>query len=84
MQLLEGPKDKINVLYDRIVRDDRHLEISLLLSEPCSERIFPRWSMKHDPLRPWMWTRDEMESDNFLLSRDKIIKVFEGLAADAS
>lgn len=84
LQLLEGPKDKIDALYARIGRDDRHLEISLLLSEACSERLFPGWSMKHDPLRPWMWRRDEMESDDFLLSRDKIIKVFEGLPSDSS
>ena len=84
LQFLEGPKDKIDALFDRIRIDDRHLEVSLLLSEDCSERLFPEWSMKHDPLQPWMWTRKEMESDEFLISRDGIMKVFEGLATEPS
>ena len=84
LQLLEGPKDKVDALFNRISFDDRHLEVALLLSEDCSERLFPRWSMKHDPLQPWMWTRTEMESDGFLISRDSIMTVFEGLASEPS
>ena len=84
LQFLEGPKDKIDSLFDRIRIDDRHLEVSLLLSEDCSERLFPEWSMKHDPLQPWMCTRKEMESDAFLISKDGIMNVFEGLAAEPS
>jgi hypothetical protein len=56
LQFLEGPKEKIVALFDRICTDGRHLEVSLLLSEDCSERLFPGWSMKQDPLQPWMWT----------------------------
>ena len=81
LQFLEGPKNKIDGLYDRICGDDRHVDVCLLLSEECPKRLFPEWSMKHDPLQPWMWTRKEMENDNFLISRDSIMKVFQSLAA---
>ena len=80
LQFLEGPKNKIDALYDRICGDDRHVDVCLLLSEECPKRLFPEWSMKHDPLQPWMWTRKEMENDNFLISRDSIMKVFQSLA----
>ena len=84
LQFLEGPKNKIDTLYNRICIDDRHLEVCLLLSEDCSKRLFPGWSMKHDPLQPWMWTRKEMESESFLISRDGVMKVFQSLAAQSS
>ena len=84
LQFLEGPKDKIDALFNRISVDDRHLEVSLLLSEDCTGRLFPGWSMKHDPLKPWMWTRTEMESDAFLISRDSFKTDIEGLASDPS
>ena len=84
IQFLEGPQNNVDALFDRICDDDRHLEVSLLLSEHCSERLFPSWSMKHDPLQPWMWTREEMESDGFILSRDTIMKAFQSLASETS
>ena len=54
LQFLEGTKDKIDALFNRISVDDRHLEVSLLLSEDCTGRLFPGWSMKHAPLKQWM------------------------------
>ncbi len=45
MQVLEGEKDTIFELFDRIVLDDRHTAISLAFDEPISMRIFPDWGM---------------------------------------
>ena len=26
-----------------------------------SERLFPRWAMRDDPVRSWMWSREEVD-----------------------
>ena len=46
-QLLEGPKDQIDILYARIYEDPRHEQIVLLESEVGNfERICPDWAMQ--------------------------------------
>lgn len=60
LQLIEGPADKIDTLYDKISRDDRHLEVTVLVREEVQERLFPQWEMKHDPANSWLWSPDEI------------------------
>jgi hypothetical protein len=46
-QLLEGPKDQIDQLYERISKDSRHEQVILLESEIGDfERICPDWAMQ--------------------------------------
>lgn len=45
MQLLEGPEDAVDTLYDRIRRDVRHSDVLLIYKETIVEREFPGWSM---------------------------------------
>ena len=56
LQLLEGPAEMVENAYARISRDGRHLEISQLVKEPITERLFPQWAMRDDPAKSWMWT----------------------------
>jgi class 3 adenylate cyclase len=45
-QILEGEEDRIDSLYQKILKDDRHYQILCLKSElNVSLRIFPEWSM---------------------------------------
>jgi hypothetical protein len=55
LQLLEGPEAAVEATYARIKRDDRHLAIVRLLSEPADQRLFPDWAMLDDPARSWLW-----------------------------
>ncbi len=49
LQLLEGKKEEVLALYDRIKKDPRHSDVITLMEEPRSERIFDDWSMAfHD------------------------------------
>ncbi|WP_237217417.1 BLUF domain-containing protein [Falsiroseomonas oryziterrae] len=57
MQLLEGPRAKVTATFARILRDDRHVEVALLWCGDAAARLFPDWSMRHDPVRSWMWSR---------------------------
>ena len=49
LQTLEGPEEAVDSVYSRIEADSRHNEVSLLLREPQSHRLFPRWAMKPVP-----------------------------------
>lgn len=59
MQMLEGPRARVTATFARILRDDRHIEVSLLWCGDAPFRMFREWSMRDDPVRPWMWTREE-------------------------
>jgi hypothetical protein len=45
MQVLEGGRDAVNALYNKIVRDARHRDIALLHYEEVPERKFAGWTM---------------------------------------
>jgi Sensors of blue-light using FAD len=45
MQVLEGGRDAVNELYNKIVRDDRHRDIALLHYQEVAERKFAGWTM---------------------------------------
>lgn len=46
-QVIEGPEDKVDKLYESILDDDRHTRILKLADErDVKERLFPDWAMK--------------------------------------
>ena len=45
LQVLEGGRDRVNRLYNRIVGDSRHHGAELMLYEEISERRFAGWAM---------------------------------------
>jgi hypothetical protein len=56
MQILEGERSKVNVLYSRIMADRNHHHVELLSMDEITQRRFGEWSMalvylsKDDPL----------------------------------
>ena len=44
-QILEGPPDSIQRIFETIQRDARHGEVTVIRSEYAPERQFPNWSM---------------------------------------
>ena len=44
-QVLEGPRRAIETTFERIQRDPRHSEVSLLAFEPVTSSTFANWSM---------------------------------------
>ena len=45
LQALEGGRDSVNALYNRIVCDRRHRRVTLLVYEEIPERRFAAWTM---------------------------------------
>jgi hypothetical protein len=56
LQVLEGERSQVNILYSRIMTDQRHQNIELLSMEEITSRRFAQWSMalvylsKDDPM----------------------------------
>jgi hypothetical protein len=46
LQLLEGAKCAVEMLYAKIAQDPRHKDVKLIFKEPISERSFAHWHMK--------------------------------------
>ncbi len=44
-QVLEGPRVAVEATFERIQRDPRHSDVSVLQCEPVESRGFPTWSM---------------------------------------
>lgn len=83
LQLLEGPPEAVHATFERISRDDRHLEVQRLVQRPTATRLFADWAMRHDPARSWMWTPEEVEDGAIeRATADDILAVFERLAAE--
>ena len=45
MQVLEGGREEVSALYNRIANDPRHTDVILLRYEEIAERRFASWSM---------------------------------------
>ena len=45
LQVLEGGRDAVSALYNRIAQDPRHQDVALLSYEEIGERSFSSWSM---------------------------------------
>ena len=85
LQLLEGPKEAVEATFDRIARDDRHVEVERLAGRAVEQRLFPDWAMRDDPARSWMWTREEVEGGALVrATEEEVVAVFERLAAESA
>lgn len=86
LQLIEGPEAAIALTYARIAADvDRHVDVQPLVSRAINDRMFPKWTMRDDPARSWMWTQEEVLAGAIsAASPQQILAVFERLAAEAA
>lgn len=84
LQLIEGDPSMIDALYSRIVADDRHNDVRLLVTEPVSQRMFSQWAMLDDQAPSLLWSRAEVaEGAIEATSPADLLRVFARLAASA-
>jgi hypothetical protein len=62
VQMLEGPRLAVTEAFRRILRDDRHLEVTLVWAGDTLARAFPEWEMRDDPARSWMWSQSQVRA----------------------
>lgn len=85
LQLIEGPDAAVQATYARIKADDRHLELNLLISRVVTDRLFPKWAMRDDPARSWMWSAQEVSAGAIsTASTEQVLAIFEKLAIEAA
>jgi hypothetical protein len=73
----------VEAAFGRIARDDRHVEVRCLSRRMLADegRLFPRWAMRDDPAKSWVWSRGEI--DNGVLdqaTQAEAVAIFERLA----
>ena len=85
LQLLEGPEQQVKSTYAAIQNDDRHINVHHIINQPVEKRLFPAWAMKDDPVKTWMWSREEVSNGIVKsLSKAEIEKVFVKLSKEAT
>lgn len=89
LQLLEGPPRAVAATYGRILRDDRHVDVRVLVRDTAESRMFPDWAMLDDPARSWFWNQREVEAGALdRATADEILAAFarvaEGAAAETA
>ncbi|MET3139989.1 hypothetical protein AAKU61_004373 [Undibacterium sp. GrIS 1.2] len=71
LQVLEGLKDTLKMLYDKIEKDPRHKNSRIIHNEPAKFRTFTRWSMN-------MTNLDDRQADKY----DELVEVIEAAKTD--
>jgi hypothetical protein len=66
IQILEGERQAVEALYERIEQDPRHTNISRVLDRPIRERLFAQWSMGYETL-----TNQQLDEINILIDLDE-------------
>jgi hypothetical protein len=85
IQLVEGPEDAIDALYQRILADDRHDEVTLEASAMIEERMFPGWDMMADTNPSMTFSKAEVEDGAIgRASGDELRALFQRIADEAS
>ena len=89
IQVLEGGRVQVNQLYNKIVRDPRHGDVTLLSFEEIAERRFAGWAMGQvnmARLNPAMLLKysETATLDPYAVSGAVSMALFEELVATAS
>ena len=85
LQLLEGPEQNVKNTYEAIQNDDRHINVYHLIDQPVKKRLFPAWAMKDDPIKTWMWSREDVSKGIVKgLSKAEVEEVFVKLSQEAT
>ncbi|WP_421716570.1 BLUF domain-containing protein [Arcobacter arenosus] len=82
LQCLEGEKDDVLSIYEKISNDERHTNIIDLFEEDIDERLFPQWSMGYKNIKHLSDIKSEKlknfnTSEEFEESKDDILDIFK-------
>ena len=78
LQVLEGERDTVTSLYQRIAADRRHKNVEMILCENITERRYGQWAMAHvnlsdlDPMSKIEWPEFDASSVTGLLVMARI------------
>ncbi|MGB2318625.1 MAG: BLUF domain-containing protein [Candidatus Puniceispirillum sp.] len=82
-QFLEGPKEAIDELYEKILVDKRHFDIKRLRQKNANARVFEFMALKYEFNKSWMWSHDQVKNGTIHnLKSDEAMAIFEKLAKE--
>lgn len=89
IQLIEGGRDSVSRLYNRIAQDSRHTDVQLLHFEEVTERRFSGWTMGRIDMSRintalLLKYSEKATLDPYSMSGSAVIKLFEELLATSS
>lgn len=85
IQLLEGPKESVEEIYDRITHDDRNKNNIVIIKKDKKQRLFDQWSMGYRRLTRGDKTLVEgytefldkdIQPEEIAVNQDTILKMF--------
>jgi ribosome recycling factor len=83
LQFLEGPKDAVDELYNKILDDKRHFDVKKLRQKNVNARVFEYLYMEYEFDKNWMWSHDQVKNGTIHnLKSDEAMAVFEKLASE--
>ena len=87
LQCLEGPRDSVNEIFRRIVKDDRNEEVTLVAYEESEERLFSNWEMAYvraDEISAQILSRNKIEPkfEPFLLGREQSLGLLKDIVRE--
>lgn len=83
VQMLEGPEDRVEATYLRILKDDRHIEVRSLTRRTVEDRLFGQWAMRDDPARSWVWSREAVhDGATERATEAEVLAIFHRLATE--
>ena len=76
MQVIEGAKNEIDYIFEKIKKDSRHQQVTVLHYEPINERDFETWLMGFETVnaKPNEKVRGFFELDDSFLKSDEFVK----------
>ncbi len=67
----------LHFIYSKIKLDNRHTDVILLEDGRSKRRLFSNWAMRDDPVKDWMWTKEEVADGAIKqLSEGDAMKIF--------
>lgn len=83
-QFLEGPAQAVDAVFARILRDRRHVQVTLRHQGQAAGRLFAGWTMRHDPMPFWMWSNPDVLAGRHLTDTpEALLEAFRRLASDS-
>lgn len=81
LQIIEGEKDKVLDLFDKIKKDKRHSNVRMLAIEPINYRMFLTWSMAfyqfgNEEVDNSLFTRDIGEFSEIMSRPNRVLDLF--------
>ena len=86
-QVLEGPRTAVEATFERIQRDLRHSDVSVLQCEAVEDRGFPNWSMAFTGLSAqgralWSEIAGRTQIDLSRIEGDRLFAMLHGIVAE--